>query len=104
MHACTSIRWSVSIPAGVGSRIHDRVHRSRSKPALPSHATRRWHLLPSVVAEAFASLNILYPGRIFLGVGSGEALNEEAATGTGPKWPARSERLGEATEIMRKLW
>lgn len=59
---------------------------------------------PSVVAEAFASLNILYPGRIFLGVGSGEALNEEAATGTWPKWPERSERLVEATEIIRKLW
>jgi len=57
-----------------------------------------------VVAEAFASLNILYPGRIFLGVGSGEALNEEAATGTWPKWPERSERLVEATEIIRKLW
>jgi F420-dependent hydroxymycolic acid dehydrogenase len=59
---------------------------------------------PAVVAEAFASLNILYPGRIFLGVGSGEALNEQAATGTWPKWPERSERLVEATEIIRKLW
>jgi TAT-translocated FGD2 family F420-dependent dehydrogenase len=59
---------------------------------------------PAVVAEAFASLNILYPGRIFLGVGSGEALNEEAAVGKWPKWPERSERLVEATEIIRKLW
>ncbi len=59
---------------------------------------------PAVVAEAFASLNILYPGRIFLGLGSGEALNEEAATGTWPKWQERSDRLVEATEIIRKLW
>jgi F420-dependent hydroxymycolic acid dehydrogenase len=59
---------------------------------------------PPVVAEAFASLNILYPGRIFLGVGSGEALNEQAATGTWPKWPERSERLVEATDIIRELW
>ncbi len=59
---------------------------------------------PAVVAEAFASLSLLYPGRIFLGLGSGEALNEEAATGTWPKWRERSERLVEATEIIRKLW
>jgi TAT-translocated FGD2 family F420-dependent dehydrogenase len=59
---------------------------------------------PAVVAEAFASLDILYPGRIFLGVGSGEALNEQAATGIWPKWPERSERLVEATDIIRELW
>ena len=59
---------------------------------------------PAVVAEAFASLSQLSPGRIFLGVGSGEALNEQAATGQWPKWPERSERLVEATDIIRKLW
>jgi alkanesulfonate monooxygenase SsuD/methylene tetrahydromethanopterin reductase-like flavin-dependent oxidoreductase (luciferase family) len=59
---------------------------------------------PAVVAEAFASLSLLYPNRIFLGLGSGEALNEQAATGSWPKWPERSERLVEATEVIRKLW
>jgi hypothetical protein len=59
---------------------------------------------PAVVAEAFASLSLLTPSRIFLGVGSGEALNEEAATGSWPKWTERSERLVEATDIIRKLW
>ncbi len=59
---------------------------------------------PGVVAEAFASLSLLYPGRVFLGIGSGEALNEEAATGVWPKWPERSERLVEAADIIRKLW
>lgn len=59
---------------------------------------------PAVVAEAFASMSLLYPGRIFLGIGSGEALNEEAAIGSWPKWPERSERLIEAAEIIRKLW
>jgi F420-dependent hydroxymycolic acid dehydrogenase len=59
---------------------------------------------PGVVAEAFASLSLLYPGRIFLGIGSGEALNEEAAVGSWPSWPERSERLVEAAEIIRKLW
>ncbi|HET6308526.1 MAG TPA: TIGR03557 family F420-dependent LLM class oxidoreductase [Rhodopila sp.] len=59
---------------------------------------------PAVVAEAFASLSQLAPGRIFLGVGSGEALNEEAATGIWPKWQERWDRLGEAITIIRALW
>ncbi len=58
----------------------------------------------AVVAQAFASLNSLCPGRIFLGIGSGEALNEEAAVGYWPKWDERSERLVEAAEIIRQLW
>jgi len=59
---------------------------------------------PAVVAEAYASLSLLAPGRVFLGIGSGEALNEEAATGMWPKWQERSERLIEAAGIIRKLW
>ncbi len=59
---------------------------------------------PAVVAEAFASLSWLTPGRVFLGVGSGEALNEEAATGQWPQWSERSDRLVEATAIVRDLW
>jgi TAT-translocated FGD2 family F420-dependent dehydrogenase len=59
---------------------------------------------PAVVAEAFASLGLLYPGRIFLGVGSGEALNEQAATGLWPDWEERWERLIEAIGIIRRLW
>lgn len=59
---------------------------------------------PAVVAQTFASLACLAPGRIFLGVGSGEALNEEAAVGTWPAWQERSDRLVEATEVIRTLW
>src|ERR1041385_6689543 len=59
---------------------------------------------PAVVAEAFASLNLLTPGRIFLGIGSGEAINEQAAVGSWPKWQERSERLIEGTDRIRKLW
>ena len=59
---------------------------------------------PAVVAEAFATLSHLYPGRIFLGVGSGEALNEQVATGEWPRWQERWERLIEATTIIRQLW
>jgi TAT-translocated FGD2 family F420-dependent dehydrogenase len=59
---------------------------------------------PSVVAEAFASLSCLCPGRIFLGVCSGEALNEQVATGAWPKWQERWDRLIEAIAIIRQLW
>jgi F420-dependent hydroxymycolic acid dehydrogenase len=59
---------------------------------------------PAVVAQSFASLSLLYPERIFLGVGSGEALNEQVATGAWPKWQERWDRLIEAITIIRQLW
>lgn len=61
---------------------------------------------PAVVAQAFATMGVLYPGRVFLGVGSGEALNEIASGWTG-EWPAFKERfarLRESVELMRALW
>jgi F420-dependent hydroxymycolic acid dehydrogenase len=64
--------------------------------------TLRYH--PAVVAEAFATLSTLYPGRIFLGMGSGEALNEQAATGVWPAWKERWDRLIESVDIIRQLW
>jgi coenzyme F420-dependent glucose-6-phosphate dehydrogenase len=65
--------------------------------------TLRYH--PSIVAQAFATLACLTPGRIFLGVGTGEAMNETPPTGT--DWPPAKERrarLAEAIELMRRLW
>jgi len=59
---------------------------------------------PAVVAQAFATLGLLYPGRVFLGVGSGEALNEAAATGAWAPKSERSERLVEAIGVIRQLW
>ena len=61
---------------------------------------------PAVVAQAFATMGVLYPGRIFLGVGTGEALNE-IATGWKGDWPEFKERIGrlrESIELMRALW
>jgi coenzyme F420-dependent glucose-6-phosphate dehydrogenase len=60
---------------------------------------------PSIVAQAFATLACLNPGRVFLGVGTGEALNERPATGL--EWPSgkeRRRRLAEAIELMKRLW
>ena len=64
--------------------------------------TLRYH--PSVVAESFATLSQLHIGRVFLGVGSGEALNENAAIGNWPVWRERWERLVEALTVIRGLW
>jgi coenzyme F420-dependent glucose-6-phosphate dehydrogenase len=60
---------------------------------------------PAIVAQAFATLGVLYPGRVFLGVGTGESMNETPATGL--DWPEPKERrlrLAEAIELMRLLW
>jgi coenzyme F420-dependent glucose-6-phosphate dehydrogenase len=65
--------------------------------------TLRYH--PSVIAQHFATLACLSPGRVFLGVGTGEALNETAPTAL--PWPAgkeRRRRLAEAVELIRRLW
>ena len=59
---------------------------------------------PAIVAHAAATSAALMPGRFFLGVGSGENLNEHIL---GDHWPAPDERLElleEAIEVMRLLW
>ena len=59
---------------------------------------------PAEVAHAFASLGVLYPDRVFLGVGTGEALNEVAAGGGWGPYRERAERLAEAITLIRRLW
>lgn len=65
--------------------------------------TFRYH--PAIVAQAMGTLGSLYPGRVFLGVGTGESLNEVPVLGI--EWPGFKERFGrlkEAIELMRRLW
>jgi len=59
---------------------------------------------PAEVAHAFASLGVLYPDRVFLGVGTGEALNEVPAGGGWGPYRERAERLAEAITLIRRLW
>jgi coenzyme F420-dependent glucose-6-phosphate dehydrogenase len=60
---------------------------------------------PSMVAQAFGTLGQLYPGRVVLGVGSGESLNEVPATGAAwPELKERTARLREAVQLIRLLW
>jgi coenzyme F420-dependent glucose-6-phosphate dehydrogenase len=65
--------------------------------------TFRYH--PSIVAQAFGTLGSLFPGRIILGIGTGESLNEVPATRT--EWPELKERfarLRESVDLMNRLF
>jgi coenzyme F420-dependent glucose-6-phosphate dehydrogenase len=65
--------------------------------------TFRYH--PSIVAHAFATLGSLYPGRVALGIGTGESLNEVPSMGI--VWPDQKERTArfkEAVELIQRLW
>jgi len=65
--------------------------------------TFRYH--PSIVAQAMGTLAVLFPGRMMLGIGSGESLNEVPATGVAwPEFKERFARLREAVTLIRTLW
>jgi len=98
-HAPFSLAWM----AAVGERT--------SKVQIgTSVMTPTFRYNPAVIAQAFATLGCLYPGRIMLGVGTGEALNEIATgfRGAGeqdwPEFKERYARLREAISLMRALW
>lgn len=98
-HAPFSLAWI----AAVGERTSTiRIGTSVMTP------TFRYN--PAVIAQAFASLGCLYPGRVIAGFGTGEALNEIATgfRGAGEQeWPEFKERFGrlrESVRLMRELW
>lgn len=65
--------------------------------------TFRYH--PSIVAQAFGTLGAMFPGRVALGLGTGESLNEVPANGIA--WPEQKERTArfkEAVDLIRRLW
>ena len=64
--------------------------------------TFRWH--PAMVAQASATLAAMYPGRHWLGLGSGEALNEHVVGQYWPEAPERINRMFEAVDIIKKLF
>lgn len=93
-HAPFSLSWL----AAVGERT-SRVQLGTSVLT----ATFRYN--PAVIAQAFGTLGQLYPGRVMLGIGTGEALNEVAVARL--EWPAFKERfarLRESVDLMRQLW
>jgi coenzyme F420-dependent glucose-6-phosphate dehydrogenase len=63
---------------------------------------QRYH--PAIIAQAAATLSVMYPGRFWVAVGSGQLLNEHITGGAWPTKAERNERLRESGEIMRRLW
>jgi coenzyme F420-dependent glucose-6-phosphate dehydrogenase len=93
-HAPNSLVW-------LGAAGHATEHATLATSVLTP--TMRYH--PSIVAQAFGTLGCLYPGRVILGVGTGEAMNETPATAA--EWPGAKERrrrLAEAIRLIRTLW
>jgi probable non-F420 flavinoid oxidoreductase len=62
----------------------------------------RYH--PAVLAQSAATLSVMYPERLWLALGSGEALNERIAISGWPPKPERHERLRRCAEAIRALW
>ncbi len=59
---------------------------------------------PAIVAQTFATLRQMYPKRVGVAVGAGEAMNEVPVTGKWPSVTERQEMTVEAVQVMRKLW
>ena len=65
--------------------------------------TFRYH--PSIVAQAFGTMGAMFPGRVILGIGTGESLNEVPSTGQPwPEFKERFARLRESVNLIRTLW
>ena len=93
-HAPSAIAWLGALGASTSKII---MGTSVLTPTFRHH--------PSMVAQAFGTLGQLFPGRVVLGVGSGESLNEVPATGA--PWPEMKERfarLREAVKLIQQLW
>jgi probable non-F420 flavinoid oxidoreductase len=63
---------------------------------------QRYH--PAIIAQAAATLAEMYPERLWLAVGSGEAVNEAITGQPWPSKPERNARLKESADVMRALW
>jgi coenzyme F420-dependent glucose-6-phosphate dehydrogenase len=60
---------------------------------------------PAIVAQAFATLGVMFPDRIILGMGTGESMNETPATGLAwPEQKERTQRFREALDLIETLW
>ncbi len=96
---------------------HDGGHAPNALPWLGALGTRterviigtsvltptfRYH--PGVIAQVFATLGVMFPGRVALGVGTGEALNEVTLGLDWPEGPERFQRLKEAITLIDRLW
>ena len=86
--------WNVM--TAIGERTKGDVGPGVTCPSFRMH--------PAIVAQASATLAAMYPGRHWLGLGSGEALNEHILGQYWPETPERINRMFEAIEIIKKLF
>ena len=86
--------WNVM--TAIGERTNGDVGPGVTCPSFRMH--------PAIVAQASATMAAMYPGRHWLGLGSGEALNEHIMAAYWPETPERIARMFEAIEIIRKLF
>ncbi|MEM2011699.1 MAG: LLM class flavin-dependent oxidoreductase [Nitrososphaerota archaeon] len=78
----------------------DRTRKVRLGSVTPT--IKRYH--PAIIAQAFATLDYIFPGRIFLCLATGEAMNEMPLGLEWPSYNERLERIRESFEIIRTLW
>src|SRR3954467_7619308 len=86
--------WNVM--TAIGERTKGDVGPGVTCPSFRMH--------PAIVAQASATLAAMYPGRHWLGIGSGEALNEHILGQYWPETPERINRMFEAVELIAKLF
>jgi G6PDH family F420-dependent oxidoreductase len=87
--------WSV-LGAMAHATQHIQIGTGVSCPIMRIH--------PAIIAQAAATVAAMMPGRFFLGVGTGENLNEHILGGKWPEFDIRAEMLEEAIDVMRLLW
>ena len=93
----SSFAWSM-MPVAL-----EKTNELRVGPWVTVPTGARYH--PAIIAQAAATLDNMYPGRVLLGVGTGEALNEcPFWNGNWPKWKERMDRLTEGIRLMRQMW
>jgi coenzyme F420-dependent glucose-6-phosphate dehydrogenase len=93
----SSFVWSVMSVA------LEKTNRIKVGPWVTVPTGARYH--PAIVAQAIATLDNMYPGRVQLGVGTGEAFNERPFwNGNWPKWEERMERLTEGIKLIKQMW
>ncbi len=81
----------------------ERTKKIKVGPWVTVPTGARYH--PAIIAQAAATLDNMYPGRVKLGVGTGEALNERPFwNDRWPKWEERMERLTEGIRLIRQMW
>ena len=89
-------------PASPGRGWARRWRRRRCRSASSTRPGQRYH--PAIIAQAVATLLEMFPGRLWVALGTGEASNEHI---TGDRWPdkaTRTARLGECVDVMRALF